>query len=88
FQGNTPHLVSCIAAYLQLDEKGALVPNGISSHGRTLLSAAASRLSASDIDYSGAYAAVNNSFLNLERICISHGYDYSTLAAAAQKAGE
>ena len=46
FQGDTPRLVGCIAAYLQLDEKGALVPNGISSHGRALLSAAASRLAA------------------------------------------
>jgi hypothetical protein len=44
FNGTTEHLVQCIHALLHLDEEGALVPHGIGGHARSLLTAAASRL--------------------------------------------
>lgn len=46
FNGDTPHLISCIEALLKLDAAGSLVPHGIPGHARTLLEAAAVRLSA------------------------------------------
>jgi hypothetical protein len=45
FNGDAPHLMRCIEALLELDAKGALVPHGIGSHARDLLSASAMRLS-------------------------------------------
>jgi hypothetical protein len=44
FNGDTPHLIRCIEALLNLDAKGALAPHGIGGHARTLLEAAAVRL--------------------------------------------
>ncbi|WPG35353.1 hypothetical protein [Variovorax sp. EBFNA2] len=44
FKGDNAHLVRCIQALLNLDARGALVPHGIGSHARDLLSAAAYRL--------------------------------------------
>lgn len=45
FDGDNAHLVHCIEALISLSDKGALVPHGIGGHARTLLSAAAVRLS-------------------------------------------
>lgn len=44
FKGDTPQLVKCIDALLNLDAKGAVAPHGIGGHARVLLAAAASRL--------------------------------------------
>jgi hypothetical protein len=46
FNGDTPHLIRCIHALLNMDAKGALVPHGVGGHARALLTAAASRLAA------------------------------------------
>lgn len=46
FSGDTPHLIRCIEALLELDASGVLVPHGIPGHARTLLEAAAVRLDA------------------------------------------
>lgn len=44
FNGDTPHLICCINALLELDAKGALAPHGVGGHARQLLRAAATRL--------------------------------------------
>jgi hypothetical protein len=44
FNGDTPHLISCIQALLDLDAAKALAPHGIGGHARALLTAAAARL--------------------------------------------
>lgn len=44
FRGDTPHLIRCIQALLELDSAGVLSPHGIGGHARTMLAAAASRL--------------------------------------------
>lgn len=46
FNGDTPHLIRCIEALLELDEAGSLTPHRIPGHARTMLEAAAVRLSA------------------------------------------
>jgi hypothetical protein len=46
FNGDTPHLIECINALLDMGAAGALVPHGIGGHARGLLSAAAARLAA------------------------------------------
>lgn len=46
FNGDTPHLIRCIEALLNLDGAGALVPHRLPGHARTLLEAAAVRLAA------------------------------------------
>jgi hypothetical protein len=45
FGGDDALLLDCIDALLDLDRRGALVPSGLGGHSRTLLSAAACRLS-------------------------------------------
>jgi hypothetical protein len=54
FRGDNAKLVESIKALLALDESGSLVPHGVGGHARQLLSAAASRLSASIADTAGA----------------------------------
>lgn len=54
FRGDNANLIASINALLELDAEGALVPHGIGGHARALLSAAASRLSASIADTAGA----------------------------------
>jgi hypothetical protein len=44
FCGDTPNLIECIRALIELDEAGVLVPHGIGGHARCLLSSAAARL--------------------------------------------
>jgi hypothetical protein len=44
FKGDNAKLISAIAALLDLDAKGALVPHGVGGHARTMLEAAAVRL--------------------------------------------
>jgi hypothetical protein len=45
FRGDDAHLVRCIKALISMNDAGALVPHGIGGHARSLLSAAAVRLS-------------------------------------------
>jgi hypothetical protein len=47
FNGDNAKLVSAIEALLELDASGSLVPHGVGGHARTMLEAAAVRLSAS-----------------------------------------
>ncbi|WP_186198055.1 hypothetical protein [Burkholderia gladioli] len=44
FRGDDANLISSIKALIELNDEGALVPHGIGSHARSLLSAAAVRL--------------------------------------------
>lgn len=46
FRGDNARLVFCIGALLSIDAAGALTPQALGGHARTLLSAAASRLAA------------------------------------------
>jgi hypothetical protein len=46
FNGDTPHLINCMRALVNLNDAGALTPHGIGGHARTLLLAAATRLEA------------------------------------------
>lgn len=52
FAGDDAKLVYCINALLQLDATGKLVPHGIGWHARTLLTAAAARLDARELERS------------------------------------
>ncbi|NIF72774.1 hypothetical protein F3J16_21685 [Burkholderia sp. Ap-962] len=47
FRGDDANLISSIKALIELNDEGALVPHGIGSHARSLLSAAAVRLTSS-----------------------------------------
>lgn len=46
FNGDTPRLIECIKALIEMNDAGVLVPHGIGGHARGLLSAAAVRLAA------------------------------------------
>lgn len=48
FNGDNASLVRSIEALISLSDKGALVPHGLGGHARTLLAAAAVRLSHTD----------------------------------------
>lgn len=67
FNGDNAKLVESIKALLALDESGSLVPHGVGGHARQLLSAAASRLSASIADTAGALPAWFDTFL--QNVC-------------------
>ncbi|MFT4064337.1 hypothetical protein [Paraburkholderia sp.] len=63
FNGDNAKLVSAIAALLDLDAKGALVPHGVGGHARTMLEAAAVRLNSSQ---EAIYQAMANDEDHLE----------------------
>jgi hypothetical protein len=68
FNGDNAKLVESIKALLALDESGSLVPHGVGGHARQLLSAAASRLSASIADTAPVFRCNDCGGFDIEQV--------------------